>query len=205
MSRAQYAHVLTPFSHKSYPQAPQRCLAAFDELQALGLEAFSKRHDPYWDLPLNEALPQVSGFRFQVSGVEGQGVEERGGAPTQSRRGRNLKSDTRNLTPAPQLPLDLGATTPPAQQVLDFAAASAARQPAHKAAEASAGDVAEHYERVRALLTERGHLTSGEVQRALGADAALVRALLKRLVEDGLARVEGEKRGTRYVAVTSGG
>jgi len=56
--RGQYAHVLTTFSHASYKDAPRQCLAAFDDLQSLGLDAFTKEHDPYWDIPLNENLPQ---------------------------------------------------------------------------------------------------------------------------------------------------
>jgi hypothetical protein len=58
LSRSQYAHVLSTFSHKSYPKAPTLCLAAFDELKAIGLDAFTRRHDPYHDLPLNEDLPK---------------------------------------------------------------------------------------------------------------------------------------------------
>ncbi|HEU4328370.1 MAG TPA: hypothetical protein VFS21_34850 [Roseiflexaceae bacterium] len=58
LSREQYAHVLGSFSHKSYPRAPELCLAAYDELKALGLEAFARRHDPYHDIPLNENLPK---------------------------------------------------------------------------------------------------------------------------------------------------
>jgi len=58
LTRDQYAHVLSTFSHSSYKDAPRLCLAAFDELQSLGLEAFTKKHDPYWDIPLNENLPQ---------------------------------------------------------------------------------------------------------------------------------------------------
>lgn len=57
LSREQYAHVLSTFSHKSYPKAPSLCLAKFDELSALGLEAFVRRYDPYWDVPLVESLP----------------------------------------------------------------------------------------------------------------------------------------------------
>jgi hypothetical protein len=58
LSRDQYAHVLSTFSHASYPNAPELCLARFDELQQIGLEAFTKKHDPYWDIPLNENLPE---------------------------------------------------------------------------------------------------------------------------------------------------
>ncbi|MBD2014343.1 hypothetical protein H6F96_10205 [Microcoleus sp. FACHB-53] len=58
LERDQYAHVLSTFSHKSYPKAPQLCLDRFDELEAIGLEAFTKKYDPYWDIPLNENLPQ---------------------------------------------------------------------------------------------------------------------------------------------------
>lgn len=58
LDRSQYEHVLGSFSHKSYPAAPQRCLEAFDELTAIGLDAFVQRHDPYHDIPLVETLPQ---------------------------------------------------------------------------------------------------------------------------------------------------
>lgn len=58
LSRDQYAHVLSTFSHASYKKAPELCLARFDELKKLGLEKFTRKHDPYWDIPLNENLPQ---------------------------------------------------------------------------------------------------------------------------------------------------
>lgn len=58
LTRDHYAHVLSSFSHKSYPKAPERCLAAFDELKRIGLDAFVKTHDPYADIPLNEGLPK---------------------------------------------------------------------------------------------------------------------------------------------------
>lgn len=58
LTRDQYAHVLSTFSHKSYPRAPERCLAAFDDLRRDGLDAFLKAHDPYADIPLNESLPR---------------------------------------------------------------------------------------------------------------------------------------------------
>lgn len=58
LTRDQYAHVLSTFSHKSYSKAPDLCLTAFDELMAIGLDAFTRQHDPYWDIPLNESLPK---------------------------------------------------------------------------------------------------------------------------------------------------
>lgn len=58
LTREQYEHILNSFSHKSYPAAKAMCLAAWDELHALGLDAFTKKHDPYHDIPLNEALPK---------------------------------------------------------------------------------------------------------------------------------------------------
>ena len=58
LNREQYAHVLSTFSHKSYPKAPTLCLAKYDELKRAGLEAFTRKYDPYWDIPLNEDLPQ---------------------------------------------------------------------------------------------------------------------------------------------------
>jgi hypothetical protein len=58
LSREQYAHMLSTFSHRSHPQAPDLCLQRFDELMAIGLEAFTRKHDPYWDIPLNENPPR---------------------------------------------------------------------------------------------------------------------------------------------------
>lgn len=58
LDHEQYRHVLAAFSHRSYPQSPNLCLTAFDELQEIGLEAFCRKHDPYWDVPLNDSLPQ---------------------------------------------------------------------------------------------------------------------------------------------------
>jgi len=58
LDRDQYRHVLSSFSHKSYPKASEQCLAAFDELKQIGLDAFCKKHDPYWDIPLVTALPK---------------------------------------------------------------------------------------------------------------------------------------------------
>lgn len=58
LDRPQYEHVLASFSHKSYPDAPKRCLEAYDELKRLGLARFCKKHDPYFDIPLVEALPK---------------------------------------------------------------------------------------------------------------------------------------------------
>ena len=56
-NRDQYAHVLSTFKHAAYPKAPELCLAMFDELKTIGIDAFAKNHDPYWDIPLNENLP----------------------------------------------------------------------------------------------------------------------------------------------------
>lgn len=58
LDRAQYAHILSTFSHKSYPRAPHLCLDRFDELMSIGLEAFTQKYDPYSDIPLNESLPK---------------------------------------------------------------------------------------------------------------------------------------------------
>lgn len=79
LSREQYAHVLSTFSHKSYPKAPVLCLEKFDELKQIGLDAFTKRYDPYWDIPLNESLPKpVIDLPLAEDGAsEGQAAEFR--------------------------------------------------------------------------------------------------------------------------------
>ena len=77
LTREQYRHVLSGFSHVSHPAAPERCLAAFDELKSLGAEAFAKKHDPYWEMPLHEQLPQpVLDFPGLVNEVTSSGASE---------------------------------------------------------------------------------------------------------------------------------
>lgn len=79
LSREQYAHVLSTFSHKSYPRAPQVCLAKFDELTAVGLEAFTRKYDPYWDVPLVESLPKpVIDLTPALAGTPSPARQERG-------------------------------------------------------------------------------------------------------------------------------
>jgi hypothetical protein len=58
LTRDQYASSLSTFRHSSYKDAPRQYLVAFDEVQSTGIEACTKRHDPHWDVPLNENLPQ---------------------------------------------------------------------------------------------------------------------------------------------------
>jgi hypothetical protein len=58
LSRDQYARVLSGFTHKTYPRAPDLCLDAFDELKARGLEAFAQARDPYWDIELVLSPPE---------------------------------------------------------------------------------------------------------------------------------------------------
>ena len=81
LDRDQYEHILSTFSHKSYSKAPELCLAAFDELKSIGLEAFTQKNDPYWDIPLNEDLPKpvidLPGLDSQKKG-DGRLVEASG-------------------------------------------------------------------------------------------------------------------------------
>jgi hypothetical protein len=58
LDRADYAHILASFSHKSFGLAFEFCVAAFDELAATGLDAFCRKHDPYFDIPLATAHAQ---------------------------------------------------------------------------------------------------------------------------------------------------
>jgi hypothetical protein len=58
LDRGHYQQVLNGFSHRSFPAARTLCLAAFDELVSLGMEAFCREHDPYSDIPLVTARSQ---------------------------------------------------------------------------------------------------------------------------------------------------
>ena len=56
------------------------------------------------------------------------------------------------------------------------------------------------YGKLVAALRAKGSLASSDAQAATDLDAAGVRPLLQRLVTEKVAKVEGQKRGTRYVA-----
>jgi hypothetical protein len=96
LNREQYAHILSTFSHKSYPKAPQLCLACFDELQNIGLEAFTQKYDPYWDIPLNENLPKPV-IKLPISEVNTNAVSTDDGTfqltapPTEKPKSRRKK------------------------------------------------------------------------------------------------------------------
>lgn len=55
--------------------------------------------------------------------------------------------------------------------------------------------------RLLAALRQAGSLDNAAARAATGLDAEAVRPLLRQLVADGHARVQGQGRGTRYVAV----
>lgn len=48
LTRGEYTQVLAAFSHRSFREAPELCLAAFDELAAGGQAAFLRRYDPLY-------------------------------------------------------------------------------------------------------------------------------------------------------------
>jgi hypothetical protein len=56
--RERYGAVLDRFRHKKAPETRGLCLARFQEVESIGLEAFRKRYDPFWAIPLNENLPK---------------------------------------------------------------------------------------------------------------------------------------------------
>jgi len=55
--------------------------------------------------------------------------------------------------------------------------------------------------RLLAALRRAGSLDNAAARAATGLDAEAVRPLLRQLVADGHARVQGQRRGTRYVAI----
>ncbi len=94
LTREQYAHVLSTFRHRSYPRAPELCLAKFDELKATGLEAFTRKYDPYWDVPLNGRLPEPVIELPDLPEPRRRGDTESGDAA-----GRNLLGDVADAHP----------------------------------------------------------------------------------------------------------
>jgi len=149
------------------------CLEAFDELSDIGLEAFIKRHDPYWDIPLNVNLPQPIlelGISDQVGMVEAS-------------MGPLFASSSVAASPAKSVQ----ATAPPY-------AGRPSRTPSPADRTSSNGA----FTTIAELLRSRGVITSSDAQQATGLDSAGVRPHLQQLVQMGLAVTEGQRRGMRY-------
>lgn len=164
LDRMQYVHVLSNFSHRGYPITPKLCLAAFDELKSVGLDAFTRKYDPYCDIPLNEDLPEpvivlpYASTRMPALSNLGPLFDVLEVEP-----GREQNSVTKGTSPIPSEPAENDA-----------------------------------YDSIVRLLRARGVIASIDAQEATGLDANRVRPFLNQLVDEGLAEVEGQRRGTRY-------
>lgn len=176
LSRSQYSYVLSTFSPRTHPDVLRTCMEAVDDLHAIGMETFTRRYDPYCDIPIHEALPQPAVARHAFSPLP-EGIAS----------SRGMKRKPRPSS-GPMLPF---VEPPPIRTI--------------QVAEPRPGYLgADHSTMLLSLLDERGSITSSDAQVATGLDAAGVRPLLQRLVADGHAKVEGQKRGTRYVRRTDG-
>ncbi len=58
LGRDDYRHILSGFSHKTHPSAPELCGVAFDLLTELGPRKFYQRYDPFSDVSLIDVLGQ---------------------------------------------------------------------------------------------------------------------------------------------------
>jgi hypothetical protein len=187
LTREQYAHVLASFSHRSYPKAPELCLAAFDELTAIGLEAFCRKHDPYWDVPLNENLPEpVIDLPTPREATESAAAEPRPAHEPSGQLSLFGPVASASRVGSPRSPFPVPFSPLPA---------------AHRPAAPSRADQAldpDTYQLIALLLEERGTITSADAQTLTGLDAAGVRPYLQHLIADRRAIQEGQRRGTRY-------
>ncbi|MBI5015325.1 MAG: hypothetical protein HZB55_07510 [Deltaproteobacteria bacterium] len=84
----KYPAATAALSHTIHPKAPELCRAKLDELKAICLEAFTKKYDPYWDIPLNENLPKPV---IELPGMEESGVGSQTGFRSQESGVRNVK------------------------------------------------------------------------------------------------------------------
>ena len=104
--------------------------------------------------------------------------------------GLEMDGSTAAATAAPKKPQavakPVGAARPTAKPSRPGAKPTRARDPAS---------------RLLAALRRAGSLDNAAARAATGLDAEAVRPLLRQLVADGYARVHGQRRGTRYVAV----
>ena len=89
------------------------------------------------------------------------------------------------------------AVTPPEQRKKPAPAARA--RPTVRSSRSQARDP---LQLLRVALRDLGSLDNADARAATGLTAEAVRPLLQQLVADGAAKVTGQKRGTRYVAIS---
>ena len=192
--RSQYEHVLSSFSHRSYPGAPELCLAAFDDLKSIGLDAFAKKHDPYWEVPLNESLPRPV---IDLPGAAASVPAEASGKPYVGKGGQL------ELFPPDFGPLfQQSAAAATAEKARKRQRPQVAAQPRIMVPAATTDGT---FEKIVALLRGQEVITSRDVQAMTGLNAAEAKPHLERLVSEGHALKEGERRGTRYKKSTHDG
>ena len=171
--RHQYELILSSFAHRSYSKAPYLCLEAFDELYEVGIEAFTKKYDPYWDIPLNENLPKPV-LDLKIPGQTG--IVQASLGPLFDSTAAAVAQAEIGVSRAPTVTAKPGPAPAPSVNPLGNAA----------------------FPTIAELLRIRGVITSSDAQLATGLDAAGVRPHLQRLVNEGLAETEGQRRGMKY-------
>jgi len=202
LDRRQYERVLSTFSHKNFPTAPHLCLAAFDELCSVGIDAFCRGHDPYWDIPLNKNSP-VPVIDLSVLGDPGADRKDLG--PLFDWSERNTEGVLTSVdNPEPSLSSKAVPTWQRGQHVVstDKTVKADTRCKEGRSAQARKRKRTQEDDQTYAvvvdLLEERRVISSKDAQAATGLDAAGVRRHLKRLVEEGRATTEGQRRGMKY-------
>ncbi|MEA5415983.1 Eco57I restriction-modification methylase domain-containing protein [Synechococcus sp. BA-132 BA5] len=172
LSRSDYEFLLATFNHRSYPLAPYACLEFYDELKCIGQAAFSRKYDPYWDVSLNQKPPEPL-IDPRALGQQGASLGPLFDGPA-----------AESVVPA-QPPIKASSSTAvfPRQQRV-----SATPSPSSNGA----------FTTIAELIRSRGVITSSDAQQATGLDAAGVRPHLQKLVQEGLAVTEGQRRGMRY-------
>jgi hypothetical protein len=169
----QYKRLLQGFTHRSNPDFPRICLDAYEELNEIGLDSFIQKYDPYWYIPLNENLAQPV-LDLEIPGQTG-------------------------LVQASLGPLfDSTAVAGAQAEIVVSTAPTVTAKPAPAQAPSVRPSGNGAFATLTELLCSRGVITSSDAQQVTGLDAAGVRPHLQRLVSEGLAVTEGQRRGMRY-------
>ena len=92
LDRRYYEYIVSSFDHSAQPFVPRLCMAMFDELANIGVEAFKRKYNPYWDIPLNESLPRPVIDLPGVSEVSDDSKFSLSASPATPMRGRRRKT-----------------------------------------------------------------------------------------------------------------
>jgi hypothetical protein len=150
---------------------------------------------------VNEEIQTLNAARAALDGREPRTTRRRRPTTVTKRVATTLQSNGADATPPPKVSVEVGAG---GSADVPSASGGKARRPAPRKArrKGTRGAEAVPAERLELLLSENGGLTTSALAEQANANRDQVLTLLRKLEQAGRIRRTGQRRGTRWHAIT---